>query len=125
MRPLEHPTASAPGATTPQRSPGRTAAIAALALLVLPIAVGCSKQSSSGGGAAPAASADDKVIARVNGAEIRESELAFADDEIGGELQQLPPPARREQLINYLITLTLVSRAAETKNLGDGAEFKQ
>lgn len=65
------------------------------------------------------------VIAKVNGAEIRQSDLAVAEEELGPSLQQMDPATRRETLIGFLIDMKIVAKAAEAKKVGDGAEFKQ
>jgi peptidyl-prolyl cis-trans isomerase C len=67
----------------------------------------------------------DAVIAKVNGAEIRQSDLAVAEEELGSNLQQLDPASRRESLISFLIDMKIVAKAAEDKKLGDTAAFKQ
>ena len=107
----------------PARQPRTSvAALAALALLVLPAVTGCTKESSS----QPAATdPSDTVIARVNGVEIRQSDLAFAEEDFSNELRGAPPDVKREQLIAYLTDVIIVSQAAEKKNLGDSAEFKR
>jgi peptidyl-prolyl cis-trans isomerase C len=74
------------------------------------------------------AQSGDPVVARINGMEIRQSDLAMAEEDVGPQLQQLqqmPPEAKREYLITYLGDLLTVSKAAEDKKLGDSAEFKR
>jgi peptidyl-prolyl cis-trans isomerase C len=108
--------------------PRRTAVstVAALALLVLPIATGCGQQSSSSSSSSSSASsASDAVVARVNGMDIRESDLAMAEDDLGAELQQLPPDHRREQLISYVADVMLAAQAAEARNLQKTDDFRQ
>ena len=65
------------------------------------------------------------VIAKVNGAEIRQSDLAVAEEELGPSLQQMDPATRRENLIAFLIDMKIVAKAAEAKKVGDAADFKQ
>jgi len=65
------------------------------------------------------------VIAKVNGAEIRQSDLAIAEEELAPSLQQLDPASRRESLISFLIDMKIVAKAAEDKKVGDSAQFKQ
>ncbi|MCR6733925.1 MAG: peptidylprolyl isomerase [Afipia sp.] len=65
------------------------------------------------------------VIAKVNGAEIRQSDLAVAEEELGPSLQQMDPASRRENLIAFLIDMKIVAKAAEAKKVGDAADFKQ
>jgi peptidyl-prolyl cis-trans isomerase C len=111
-----------PSPTRPQRT--TTAALAVLALALLPVVSGCSKDSSSS--AQPvAADPNDTLIARVNGSEIRASDLAMAEEDFAQELRGAPPDVKREQLIAYLTDVILVSQAAEKKNLGNDNEFKR
>ncbi len=98
----------------------RSIAFAAALLLALPAASGCSKNSE-----APAASGADPVIARVNGVDIKESDLALAEEDVGAEMQAASPDAKREQLIAYLADVIMVTQAAEKKKLGDHPDFKR
>jgi peptidyl-prolyl cis-trans isomerase C len=111
----------APMAERPRRTAVST--VAALALVVLPIVTGCGQQQSSSSSSAGAAS--DPVVARVNGTDIRESDLAMAEDDLGAEIQQLPPDHRREQLISYVADVMLAAQAAEARNLQKTDDFKQ
>jgi peptidyl-prolyl cis-trans isomerase C len=65
------------------------------------------------------------VIAKVNGAEIRASDLAVAEEELGPSLQQMDPATRRENLIAFLIDMKVVAKAAEAKKIADTPDFKQ
>jgi peptidyl-prolyl cis-trans isomerase C len=67
----------------------------------------------------------DSVAARVDGVEIRESDLAIVEEEIGANLPQMPPEARRDYLITFLTDTLLVARAAEQQGIADSAEFKR
>jgi peptidyl-prolyl cis-trans isomerase C len=67
----------------------------------------------------------DTVIAKVNGAEIHQSDLAIAEEELGPSLQQMDPATRRENLISFLVDMKIVAKAAEDKKVGDSAEFKK
>jgi peptidyl-prolyl cis-trans isomerase C len=97
------------------------ATLAALAL-VLPIASGCSQESSS---STPAASASDQVVARVNGVDIRQSDIALAEEDLGAEMQQVPPDQKRDHLITYLADIIMVSQAAEQKKITETPDFKR
>jgi len=113
--------------TEPTRVPARPhrttmAALAALVLVGLPALGGCSKDSSS---RAVAADPNDAVIARVNGSEIRQSDLAIAEEDFATELRGAPPEMKREQLIAYLTDVMLVAQAAEKDKLGEAIEFKR
>jgi peptidyl-prolyl cis-trans isomerase C len=72
-----------------------------------------------------AAQGSDPVIARVDGTEIRESDLALAEEDIGSGLQPSPPEMRREALLTYLIDVTLIAKAAEAQKLGQDAGFER
>src|SRR5215468_1212151 len=87
--------------SAPRRRPIASATIAAL-LFVLPAAAGCSKNSSS---EAPA-STSDPVIARVNGVDIKQSDLALAEEDVGADI-------------------IMVTQAADKKNLADNPDFKR
>jgi peptidyl-prolyl cis-trans isomerase C len=67
----------------------------------------------------------DAVVARVNGVEIRASDVAIAEEDLGSNLQQLPPESKREQVIGYLSDVILVAQAAEAKKLADTPEFQR
>src|SRR5260370_25613917 len=102
-----------------------TFAMISAALLVLPLAAGCSKDASSQKQEPTAtASASDPTVARVNGVEIRESDLAMADQDIGQNMQNAPPETQREQLIAYVTDIILVSQAANSKKLSDDPDFQ-
>jgi peptidyl-prolyl cis-trans isomerase C len=73
--------------------------------------------------AIPFAIADDKVVAKVNGKPLTESDVRFAEAEIGQDLGNLPESTRRRVLIEYLIENQLFAEAAEGAKLGSGAEF--
>jgi peptidyl-prolyl cis-trans isomerase C len=77
--------------------------------------------------AAPASRAQqgDPVVARVDGAEIHESDLAVAEEDLAGNLQQMPAEARREYLITFMADMMLVAKAAEAKRLGDSDDFRR
>jgi peptidyl-prolyl cis-trans isomerase C len=107
--------------SAPRQRPIAFAAIAAL-LFVLPAASGCSKNSSS---EAPASSTSDPVIARVNGVDIKQSDLALAEEDVGADMQAASPEAKREHLISYLADIIMVTQAADKKNLADNPDFKR
>ena len=106
--------------SAPRQRPIAFATIAAL-LFVLSAASGCSKNSSS---EAPA-SASDPVIARVNGVDIKQSDLALAEEDVGADVQAASPEAKREHLISYLADIIMVTQAADKKNLADNPDFKR
>lgn len=105
----------------PRRRKTAFAAVAAV-LIALPLVAGCSKDSAS---EAPAASGPDPVIARVNGVDIKQSDLALAEEDVGADMQAASPEAKREHLISYLADVIMVTQAAEKKKLADNPEFKR
>jgi peptidyl-prolyl cis-trans isomerase C len=68
---------------------------------------------------------EDPVVARVNGVDIRQSDLAFAEEEIGGNMPTIPPEQKRDYLINYLVDVIVLSQAAEKQKLGDRPDVKR
>jgi peptidyl-prolyl cis-trans isomerase C len=87
------------------------AALAVAALLLAP-------------SAAPRAQ-DDPVIARVNGIDIRQSDIALADEEVGGTMPAMPPEQKREYLITYLTDVIILSQAADQQKFGDHPDVKR
>ena len=74
--------------------------------------------------AAPAAAADPaKVVARVNGADITEADLAVAATDPALQLPNIPDEQKRELLIGYLVDLKLGARAAEVAKVADAPAF--
>lgn len=76
--------------------------------------------------AGPALSQSDPVVAKVNGMEIRESDLTMAEEDVGQnpQTQQLTGDAKRDYLVFYVADVMLVAKAAEGKKVGDQKEFK-
>ena len=67
----------------------------------------------------------DQVVARINGLDIREGDLAVAEDDIGENLPKGSPEQKRDYLITYMSDLMLVAKAAEGKNLANTPEFNR
>ncbi|MFI5013422.1 MAG: peptidylprolyl isomerase [Hyphomicrobiales bacterium] len=67
----------------------------------------------------------DKVVATVNGAPIKGSDLTIAEQDLGSQLQSVPESARRDYLIRYLADLKLGAQAAEEAKLQDSPDFAQ
>jgi peptidyl-prolyl cis-trans isomerase C len=66
----------------------------------------------------------DAVIARVNGVDIRQSDLALAEDEVGSNMPQMTPDQKREYFITYLSDVIILSQAAEKQNVADRDDVK-
>ena len=76
--------------------------------------------------ATPACSqASDPVVAKVNGVEIKASDLAIAEEEIGQNMPPMPAEGKRDYLVRYVSDMILVAKAAEDKKVADDAEFKR
>jgi peptidyl-prolyl cis-trans isomerase C len=120
---LPLPLRSASEAGRPRRTAVST--VAAVALVVLPILIGCGQQPSSSSSKSSGGSASDPVVARVNGMDVRESDLTMAEEDLGPELQQLPPEHRREQIISYVADVMLAAQAAEARKLQDTDDFRK
>ncbi len=67
----------------------------------------------------------DPVVAKVNGIEIKESDLKAAEEDIGAQLPPMAPDAKKDYLTTYVSDMILVSKAAEAKKLGDTPDFKK
>jgi len=95
--------------------PLASGALALLAVLGLGMAFGLRADAQNA----------DQIVARVNGTDLKASDVAIAEEDIGASLQQIPPESRREYLTSYLTDMTLVAKAAEGRKLADGDEFKR
>jgi len=67
----------------------------------------------------------DTVVAKVNGQAITEADMRYAENELGGELANLPPEVKRRALAEYLIDNTLFADAAEGAKLSATPEYEQ
>jgi peptidyl-prolyl cis-trans isomerase C len=69
--------------------------------------------------------AEDKVLAKVNGSEIRQSDVALAEEELGPSLGQMDPSTKDENVLSFLIDMKIVAKAAEDKKVEDSDDFKK
>jgi peptidyl-prolyl cis-trans isomerase C len=67
----------------------------------------------------------DPVVARVNGAEIRSSDLAIAEEEVGSNIPPMTAEGKRDYLVTYVSDMMLVAKAAEDKKLAEDPGFKR
>src|ERR1700761_3519292 len=65
------------------------------------------------------------VLAKVNGSEIRQSDMALAEEELGPSLDKMDPATKQENLLAFLIDMKIVSKAAEDKKVENNEEFKK
>jgi peptidyl-prolyl cis-trans isomerase C len=103
----------------------RSLGVLAIAALLL---TSCSKSPP----AAPKAEDDslplaqgDQAVLRVNGVEIGQSDIAFADEEVGGTMPAMAPEQKREYLITYLTDVVILAQAAKKQKLDDSPEVKR
>ena len=68
---------------------------------------------------------DDPVVAKVNGIEIRQSDLAMAEEDLGPSLPQMTGRRKRDYLLTFLTDMMLVAKAAEAKKIDDSDDFKR
>jgi len=74
---------------------------------------------------AAATPAPNKVVARVDGVEITEGDLAVAAEDPALQIPGVAEAQKRDLLIGYLIDLKIGARAAENAKVGEGAEFSR
>ena len=71
----------------------------------------------------PAMAQDNKVVAKIDGIEITEQEIALAGEDLGERIAQVPAAQRREYLLGYLSDLKIGARAAERAKIAELPEF--
>jgi peptidyl-prolyl cis-trans isomerase C len=74
--------------------------------------------------AAPGWAAPETVVGKVNGRDITEAEINYAEAEIGSELAGVPAESRRRVLFEYLVEAHLMAEAAEKATLDEGKTFE-
>src|SRR6516164_1067383 len=76
---------------------------------------------------APIARAEDSdpVLARANGVDIRQSDLALAEEDIGSAMPQMGPEQKRDYLITYLADVIILAQAADQHQLANRGDVKQ
>src|SRR6476469_5248908 len=65
------------------------------------------------------------VLAKVNGGEIRASDVALAEEELGPSLAQMDPSTKKDNVLAFLIDLRIVAKAAEDKKVENSDDFKK
>jgi peptidyl-prolyl cis-trans isomerase C len=65
------------------------------------------------------------VLAKVNGAEIRQSDVALAEEELGPSLAQMDPATKKDNVLSFLIDMKIVAKAAEDKKIENSDDFKK
>src|SRR5258708_7334670 len=65
------------------------------------------------------------VLAKVNGSEIRQSDVALAEAELGPSLAQMDPATKKDNVLPFLIDMKIVAKAAEDKKVENNEDFKK
>src|ERR1700757_3059312 len=65
------------------------------------------------------------VLAKVNGSEIRQSDVTLAEEELGPSLAQMDPATKKDNVLSFLIDLKVVAKAAEDKKVENSDDFKK
>src|SRR3979411_3142976 len=68
---------------------------------------------------------DNPVLAKANGVEIRQSDVALAEEELGPSLAQMDPATKKDNVLAFLIDLKIVAKAAEDKKVENNDDFKK
>jgi len=68
---------------------------------------------------------EDKVVAIVNGHEIRVSEIEMAAEDILGQLPEVPPQLRYPYIVEYLVERHLLAQAAVKDGVAESEEYKR
>ncbi|WP_454622376.1 peptidylprolyl isomerase [Bradyrhizobium cenepequi] len=67
----------------------------------------------------------DRVVARVNGSEIRRSDVALAKEELGPSLDKMDPATKDENVLSFLIDMKVVAKSADDEKIADNDDFKK
>ena len=67
----------------------------------------------------------DPVLARANGVDIRQSDLALAEEDIGSAMPKMSPEQKRDYLITYLADVIILAQAADQHQLANRDDVKQ
>lgn len=76
------------------------------------------------GSAVPALAQEDAVVARVGDVEITESELEYAEQEMGERFASVAEDSRRAAILSELIDVKLMGAAAVREGIADSDAFK-
>src|SRR5258705_3071042 len=65
------------------------------------------------------------VLAKVSGSEIRQSDVALAEEELGPSLAQMDRATKKDNVLSFLIDMKIVAKAAEDKKVENNEDFKR
>jgi len=68
---------------------------------------------------------EDAVVARVDGVEIRKSDVTLATEMLGPALSQLDAGDRQKNVVQFLIDMKLAAKTSAAKAYADDADFKR
>ncbi len=68
---------------------------------------------------------EDKVVVKVNGQEIRASDIRLAMDDILSQVSSMPPQTRYPFVVEYLVERYLLAQAAVGEKVAETAEFRK
>lgn len=114
-----------------KRFPGKSVALIGVALagltaLLSPLpALAQDAAPAQPAAAAPAAPTPDTVVAKVGEDTITEADLAFAAEDLGQELANIPPQDRKAFLTTVLIDMKVMAKAAKDQGLDQSDLFKR
>src|ERR1700733_1144818 len=89
------------------------------------VVTGCLAMVLFAGTPVRAAEDANPVLAKVNGSEIRQSDMALAEEELGRSLEKMDPATKKENLLAFLIDMKIVAKAAEDKKIENNEDFKK
>ncbi len=95
----------------------------ALSLLVSAMLTGTALAQAPAAPATPARN-PAAVVATVNGQPITERDVMAAETELAAALEGIPEGSRREQIVDYLVTVRVLAGQARTERMADGAEWE-
>jgi peptidyl-prolyl cis-trans isomerase C len=110
---------------TLSRPLGRAAAVA---LLLASVAIPAMAQTAPPAAPAPAAAAPapaDPVLARVDGVDIKLSDVTIAEEDLGSGLPSMTAEQKRDYLTTFLVDMRLVAKAAEERRLQQNPDFER
>ena len=69
--------------------------------------------------------APDPLIAKINGVDIHQSDLALAEEDLGQSVPASDEQGKRDYLVGYLTDMIIIAQAGEAKKIPDTADFKR
>ncbi len=89
------------------------------------VALAIAAASAAGSAASAQTPAADPVVAKVNGTEVRQSDLDLAEEDVGQTIPAGTEDAKRDWLVNYVADMLILAAQAEKAKMQDSADFKR